>query len=123
VVDCEVGQTDRSLVLERDSYANALLQSWGCQKADLRDAAFQSRAEALAHLTERPVRYQNWVGLSDHESGTIALGEHLDDRFMSRHIPNLYVSGPCTFPRAGAANPSLTILALARFGTESLAES
>jgi choline dehydrogenase-like flavoprotein len=120
VVDCEIGQTDRSRILERDSYANALLRSWGCQEADLRDAAFPSRAEALTHLTERPVRYQNWVGLSDHESGTIALGEHLDDQFMSWRIPNLYVSGPSTFPQAGAANPSLTILALARFVAENL---
>lgn len=57
----------------------------------------------------------NWpLGAANHESGTLPFGTILDERSMLREAPGAYVVGPAIFPRCGAANPSLTTLALAR---------
>lgn len=54
------------------------------------------------------------VGSEQHEAGTLPLGGALlDDHAKVRAVGGLYVTGPATFPRTGAANPALTILALA----------
>jgi hypothetical protein len=54
------------------------------------------------------------LGGVDHESGTIALGDVVDIDGALPQLPRLSVLGPCVFPRAGAANPSFTTLALAK---------
>lgn len=73
-----------------------------------------ARGAALGgtHLT--PVTYAWPLGAGDHEGGTLVLGELLDEAGSLRAAPGVVVVGPATFPRAGAANPSLTTLALAR---------
>jgi hypothetical protein len=53
------------------------------------------------------------LGGEDHEGGTLPLGTVLDDRHRLAGIAGLYVAGPATFPRMGAANPGLTTMALA----------
>jgi hypothetical protein len=60
------------------------------------------------------------LGSEQHEAGTLPLGGSIvDDRSRVRAISGLHVAGPCTFPRTGAANPALTILALsARLAAE-----
>jgi choline dehydrogenase-like flavoprotein len=121
-VACELGKTDLELAAERDGLANRLLADWGCPVADLRHSVFPAKAEAQAALTDGAIRYRNQVGLSDHESGTVALGQHLDDNGMSSLIDKLYVVGPAAFPRLGAANPSLTILALADLSAQVIAD-
>lgn len=55
------------------------------------------------------------LGTVHHEGGSLPLGGDLVDlygRVVS--VPEVVVTGPATFPRAGAANPSLTTLGLAR---------
>ncbi|MEU6591253.1 GMC oxidoreductase [Streptomyces sp. NPDC046881] len=54
------------------------------------------------------------LGSVDHESGTLPLGSPLaDDYGALRCLPAVRVAGPAAFPRSGAANPSLTTMALA----------
>lgn len=63
---------------------------------------------------DMPVCWTNELGTEDHESGTWPFGPLLDANSRVTAIDGLYVLGPAAFPRAGAANPALTILALAR---------
>lgn len=60
-----------------------------------------------------PHTYSFPLGSEQHEAGTLPLGEILDDRHQVRGVPGLFVAGPASFPRTGAANPVLTTLALA----------
>jgi choline dehydrogenase-like flavoprotein len=61
-----------------------------------------------------PTAYLSSLGTVDHEAGTLPFGTVLTDKGECREMPGLYIVGPCTFPRIGAANPSLTTLALAK---------
>lgn len=78
----------------------------------------RSFPEAMAEIAEearaRPVPYAWPLGTVDHESSTLPLGSELDDDGRALDVPGLWVTGPAVFPRPGAANPSLTTLALAR---------
>jgi choline dehydrogenase-like flavoprotein len=80
--------------------------------------------EALAQAEAQPgtaVIYDATIGELDHESGGLPLGgEHVDVRGHLREAPGVAVAGPCLIPRAGAANPSLTTLALARYVVQHL---
>lgn len=75
-------------------------------------------ADAHARALVQPGRafaYQEVLGDLDHESGGLALGADLVDAAgRLRADRRILVAGPSIFPRAGAANPSLTTLALAR---------
>ncbi|MEI7033325.1 FAD-dependent oxidoreductase [Streptomyces pratensis] len=54
------------------------------------------------------------IGSEQHEAGTLPLGGPLlDEHARVRAVGGVYVTGPAVFPRTGAANPALTILALA----------
>ena len=61
-----------------------------------------------------PQTWSSPLGAEDHEGGTLPLGSVLSENHEFRHLPGLYAAGPATFPRIGAANPSLTTMALAR---------
>jgi choline dehydrogenase-like flavoprotein len=61
-----------------------------------------------------PTTWISPLGTENHESSTLPLGEILNDKHEFKDINNLYAIGPSTFPRPGAANPSLTTLALSR---------
>lgn len=113
-----LGPTDEALTSARDSFASDLLRSWDCATAYGDNAVTLTNSEAKRRLANTSVRYRNPLGLSDHESGTIPLGDHLDDNFQSRVLPGIFVTGPAVFPRAGAANPGLTILAVAELTGE-----
>lgn len=60
------------------------------------------------------VGYVNTLGATDHESGTLPYGRVLEPTGQVRDAAGVFVAGPAAFPRPGAANPSLTTLALAR---------
>jgi choline dehydrogenase-like flavoprotein len=60
------------------------------------------------------VTYSFQLGAEQHEAGTTPLGKLLDDNHRFHGVPGLYAAGPSTFPRSGAANPTLTTLALAK---------
>ncbi|WP_145570891.1 GMC oxidoreductase [Yersinia bercovieri] len=72
------------------------------------------------HSPSRNVNYNvpaTWIsplGTENHESSTLPLGGILNEKHKFNNINNLYAIGPSTFPRPGAANPSLTTLALSR---------
>lgn len=74
----------------------------------------QASSEAAAAGLGHVVPYAWPLGTVDHEGGTLPYGLELDDDGRVVDVPGLWVAGPSTFPRAGAANPSLTTLALAR---------
>lgn len=61
-----------------------------------------------------PVPFSAALGSIDHEAGTLPLGSAVDVDGEVPGCAGLYVTGPAVFPRTGAANPSLTTLALAR---------
>ncbi len=59
------------------------------------------------------VGYRCPLGTIDHDACTLPLGgELVDVTGELRQLPGVFVVGPCLFPRAGAANPTLTTLAL-----------
>lgn len=79
---------------------------------------------ALNLATENPgvgYVYQATLGELDHECGGLALaGEVVTKTGELDGFPGLVVAGPCLFPRAGAANPTLTTLALTRYVARSI---
>lgn len=61
-----------------------------------------------------PISSIHPLGTTEHEGGTLTFGSILQETGEFKDIRALYAVGPCTFPRMGAANPSLTSLALAK---------
>ncbi|MGW2642936.1 GMC oxidoreductase [Streptomyces sp. NPDC001348] len=80
----------------------------------VRTNAFVLPESIGAEASDGPFTWSSLLGTEDHEGCTLPLGGVLDDRHAFAAVPNLYACGPATFPRMGAANPSLTTLALAR---------
>lgn len=80
----------------------------------VRTNAFVLPESIGAETSEGPFTWSSPLGTEDHEGCTLPLGGVLDDRHAFAAVPGLYACGPATFPRMGAANPSLTTLALAR---------
>lgn len=74
----------------------------------------EAKREASLPTSDAALSYAWPLGAGDHEGGTLALGALLDPNGALRAVDGVFVVGPATFPRAGAANPSLTTLALAR---------
>ncbi|MFB7493556.1 GMC family oxidoreductase [Streptomyces sp. NPDC056161] len=62
----------------------------------------------------RPVTWSSPLGTEEHEGGTLAIGDVLDERQEFIGLTGLFAVGPATIPRQGAANPSMTTLALSR---------
>ncbi|MFD3675678.1 FAD-binding protein [Streptomyces sp. NPDC058613] len=62
----------------------------------------------------RPETWTSLLGTEDHEGGSLPLGRVLTPRHEFAGLPGLYAAGPAVFPRLGAANPSLTTIALSR---------
>ncbi|RKN65902.1 GMC family oxidoreductase [Streptomyces klenkii] len=89
----------------------------------VRTNAFVLPESIGAEASEGPFTWSSLLGTEDHEGCTLPLGEVLDDRHAFAAVPGLYACGPATFPRMGAANPSLTTLALARRLAHFLAET
>ncbi|MFE9191118.1 hypothetical protein ACFYL6_16035 [Micromonospora sp. NPDC007208] len=61
-----------------------------------------------------PVTWSRAIGTEYHEAGTLAFGRALGLDHDLLGVRGVHVAGPATFPRSGAANPSLTTLALSR---------
>ncbi|MGL4487403.1 MAG: GMC family oxidoreductase [Yersinia sp. (in: enterobacteria)] len=73
---------------------------------------FHSPARIVDYNT--PATWISPLGTENHESSTLPLGEMLNDNQEFIQIKKLFAVGPSIFPRPGAANPSLTTLALSR---------
>ena len=80
--------------------------------ADLSEALLRTLGPSSS--TPVPVQFVNPLGTVNHEAGTLPFGSVISDTGEFNSIQGLYAVGPCTFPRMGAANPSLTTLALAK---------
>ncbi len=61
-----------------------------------------------------PLTYSFPLGSEQHEAGTLAFGEVLDTNHQFTAVKGLYACGPSVMPRTGAANPSMTTLALSK---------
>ena len=82
-------------------------------------------AESLAidHACQRPgtwALYDRSMGSVDHETCTHAIGKVCEEDLSLSEIPGVFLNGPGVFPRAGAANPGLTLLALSDWLAESI---
>lgn len=78
-------------------------------------AYYPARLRAGAHRSS-DIRFFPYVyplGSVDHEAGTLGLGSLTDESGALRCLPSVHGAGPALFPRSGAANPSLTTMALA----------
>lgn len=70
-----------------------------------------------------PLPWSSYLGVEDHEGCTLPIGTILSDDQEFVAVAGLFAAGPSVFPRLGAANPSMTNLALARRLAGRLAES
>ena len=71
---------------------------------------------AIQHAQTHPgeiARYERPLGCVDHEACTHAIGALCTAELDVPGLPGVLLSGPGVFPRAGAANPGLAILAIA----------
>ncbi len=71
-------------------------------------------ARLTAVRTPKPLTYSFPLGSEQHEAGTLAFGEVLDEQHQFTAVAGLYACGPSVMPRTGAANPSMTTLALGK---------
>lgn len=70
------------------------------------------------------IPYHFPLGTAQHEAGSLPLdGSVIDGNGQVRGLPRVFVAGPALFPRSGAANPGLTILALSRILASTVAST
>lgn len=95
----------------------------GIEISDLSFAAFGGQGQTYAELVRGGLAcvkgstahtYYCPLGTVDHEAGTLPYGSVLNDNGGLQNYDRIRVVGPASFPRMGAANPSLTTIALAR---------
>jgi choline dehydrogenase-like flavoprotein len=124
IVRTALSAEDRSVIAAQRTVLDEFWRSfagehgWPCAELDFEDFGRPTRTNQYllpeAHTGIRvPVTWSSPLGTEDHEGGTLPLGVVLDQRHEFLDVRGLYAAGPATFPRMGAANPSLTILALA----------
>lgn len=119
-VDASFSAADEEAIRRRDEITGKLLEALDVGTApEGRFVDFDPAAEA-AIATGTANHYISRLGTADHEAGTVPLGQRLGFGGSSPSVGNLFVTGPATFPAAGAANPSLTILALAAHTAEAV---
>ena len=80
----------------------------------------RERAFRAVHNQSEPGCFAHFdfpYGSFEHEASSHAMGTGslVAESLEVKALPNVYVAGPGTFPRMGAANPALTILAISRW--------
>lgn len=78
---------------------------------------------AIDHARQRPgtwAHYERPIGSVDHEACSHGIGKLCDEDLSLPEIPGVFLNGPGVFPRMGAANPGLTLLALSNWLAESI---
>ena len=95
----------------------------GCHGSLLEFGDFNNPSRTNAHVLPEGLRtategkadtWSSSLGFEDHEGGTLPLGTVLTGQQELGALKGMFATGPAAFPRAGAANPSLTTLALSR---------
>ncbi|MGE4799722.1 GMC family oxidoreductase [Yersinia hibernica] len=130
-ISCDFGNDDNILIQKEKDELNIFWREV-CENKKIPfepldfETGFMIHARTMGdvhHQFRSPSRIVNynvpttWIsplGTENHESSTLPLGTILNDNHEFNHISNLFAVGPSTFPRPGAANPSLTTLALSR---------
>ena len=119
-VTASFSPADEEEIRRRDEITGKLLEALDVGIAEERGLVDFDPAAKAALATGTAHHYVSRLGTADHEAGTVPLGRRLDFGGRSPSVGNLFVTGPATFPTAGAANPSLTILALAAHTAEAI---
>ena len=103
---------DRLLLEAADQIGVRLI----CEERPTQSAILLDAAVKLAIANPNTaVPYYFPLGTAQHEAGSLPLGGDLiNSHGQVKDVPRVFVAGPATFPRSGAANSSLTILALSR---------
>jgi len=127
VVSVRLGDRDEQLVSEQrfalNRFWRAIQAAAGLPLGTLAYPDYEEQHRGNAAIVDgtmdalpadEPVTWSSFLGTEDHESGTLAIGTVVDEDLQFIDVDGLYAAGPCVFPRAGAANPSLTTLALTR---------
>lgn len=117
-INAEIGHIDLGLIHARNLVTVDVLRALGCvdiaPPSPSQAVRYRNLVRADVAVVSKATPYLNPLGYSDHESCTLAIGTEVNTDFMSYQIPGLFVAGPAIFPRTGAANPGLTVLATAR---------
>lgn len=98
-----------SLGLSEDAL---VFPSFDTQTVMLEDAMYAAMNNSLP--LEVPLAWSSPLGSEYHEGALLRIGRDLDEQMRLNGFSNVYVLGPAAFARLGAANPSLTTLALSR---------
>ncbi|MFI9322639.1 FAD-dependent oxidoreductase [Kitasatospora aureofaciens] len=94
----------------------------GCSRSTLEFGDFNNPGRTNAFVLPESIGAQaagmaltwsSFLGVEDHEGGTLPVGRILAENLEFEGIRGVFAVGPGVFPRLGAANPSLTTLALA----------
>ncbi|GAA4964795.1 choline dehydrogenase-like flavoprotein [Nonomuraea thailandensis] len=113
-VGAALAEADEALVAEQQQRLGDLWRSLGARYGLPATPLVFGGFGTWRPLSGGLVTYASALGTVNHEGCTIRLGDGLTERHEVEDVPGLYVLGPATFPRLGAANPSLTTLALSR---------
>jgi choline dehydrogenase-like flavoprotein len=113
-VDAALAETDETLVAEQQRRLGDVWRSVTSRYGIPAEPLVFGRFGTWKYLSGNLMTYTSALGTVNHEGCTIRLGDGLTERHEVGDIPGLYVLGPATFSRLGAANPSLTTLALSR---------
>ncbi|WP_174849894.1 GMC family oxidoreductase [Yersinia artesiana] len=130
-ISCDLGYADDALI-KKEKHELDIFWREVCRNTKIPFECLDFQTEFIIHARtmgdvhkqmRSPLRIVNynvpitWIsplGTENHEGSTLPLGEILNDNHEFNQINNLFAIGPSTFPRPGAANPSLTTLALSR---------
>jgi glycine/D-amino acid oxidase-like deaminating enzyme len=117
--DVKLTQEDEAVLAAQTSFLASLADAMDLKLDDSMAPRASGFNEALKTAISVPgvaIPYHCPLGTSDHESCALPIGGGaVDINAELRDFPSVFVAGPCLFPRAGAANPSLTTLALSRY--------
>jgi choline dehydrogenase-like flavoprotein len=106
---------DRSAIARRQAFTQDLLAKLGGPRFEPASRPTGYRRALSSTLAYNAVHaYINRLGSTEHESGTLPLGSHTLRGGQAAWSKNLFVAGTAVFPSSAAANPTLTIIALAQ---------